>query len=297
MFALAFRSGSRRVAYVYPRRHYTTPQEVMANVRKRTLKLFNSVPQGSSVASVWPPVDDTSVVDSSIFNMNPKDFLHDGKEVDIDAVSRKYDLEGEFSPYVQRAKEMMAAAESHDPLHEVLHGMGMTQIQYRHDDNLSINWDFYKKNIPDKEIVSGLEKAYHECMKQADEFTKEGSPLMNEVNASYQRMEDLFVEEMTVMQAESRAIDEELKRVEAHQKDLVAFGSNLDDLYVEDELAKEEGLDQQLESDLLAGKWTVEDEDIPEPPVSADDDILLKALSREVSQEELEQRVKKATWD
>jgi len=299
MLAFAFRSfphSLRRVASVQPYRFYSTPQEALATARKQTLKTLNSVPQGTSIASVWPPAIENIEVDSSIFNIPPSEFLNDGKEVDIDAISRKYDPEGEFSVLSQRLKDSIATFEAYDPLHEVLHGMGMTQIQYRRDETPSINWDFYKKNCPSKEFVVELEKNFSAAMKQADAFTSEGSPLISELNETSKRVEKVFLEQLTAWQAENRALDQEIQRVEAHQNEIISFGSQLEDLFVEDELAKDPELDRQLEADMMEGKWCVEDEDIPNPPTQTGDDTLAKALSKESLPADLDKKVSTAVW-
>jgi len=142
-----------------------------------------------------------------------------------------------------------------------------------------------------------LETNYNAALNEAKAFVAPGSALSQELKASDKRLEQFFVEQMLKWQKDGKAIVEEIARVEQQQNDLIAFGSRLEDMTVQEELDKDPELAQKLEQQLIDGIWTVDDEDIPVPPDTPDDTTLEKALAQEPSEEgSLNKKVEKAVW-
>jgi hypothetical protein len=276
---------------------YTTDaDEVVSIAKKKSQAVINSVPEGVSVTTIWPPKLESFPVDTKFLKEDPAAFLNDGKEVDLDATSRLYDPDGSFTMLTQQIKDFVASMENEDPLQETLHGMGMTQVAYRRTPP-EINWDFYRKNIGNKQFVNALESNYNDAVKDAKAFIAAGSPLTEELKASSKRLESFFVEQMLKWQKDGSAILDEVARVEQQQNDLIAFGSRLEEMTVQEELEKDPELAQKLEQQLLEGTWTVEDEDIPVSADTPDDNTLERALARDPNEGEiLNKKVEKAVW-
>jgi hypothetical protein len=235
-------------------------------------------------------------VETKFLKEDPAAFLNDGKDVDLDSANRLYDPDGSFTMLTQQIKDFVASMENEDPLQETLHGLGLTQVAYRRTPP-EINWDFYKKNIDNKQFVNSLEANYKEAVKEANTFVAAGSPLTEELKSSSKRLENFFVEQMLKWQSDGKAILDEVARVEHQQNDLISFGSRLEEMTVQEELDKDPELAQKLEQQLLDGIWTVEDEDVPVSADTPDDNILERALARDPSEGDiLNKKVEKTVW-
>jgi len=154
LLALFRAPRSARLLRPLPCACYSTADadEAVNIAKKKSQALLNSVPEGVSLTSIWPPKLESFPVDTKFLNEDPAAFLNDGKDVDIEAANRLYDPDGTFTTLTQQIKDFVAQMENEDPLQETLHGMGMTQIAYRRNTTPEVNWDFYKKNIDDKKI-------------------------------------------------------------------------------------------------------------------------------------------------
>jgi len=268
-------------------------QQILAEAKQKTAAVINSVPPGGDYKAIWEKETLPNDVDVSFLYQDPAEMLKQ-KPLSINEIAA-LDHEGVFAPVLAKYEEEMKKIRAIDIGFEAFVAMGGKPLEYRRD-GVEIDWDYYRKEIGDTKLVDFLEQKCKETVESYDKSIAEGSPFMKEVEESKKRLEELFIEKIKQFQQIGQAVVQEVEHTKKKHAELVDTALRLEEVYIAAELATNPDLDHYFEEQLLEGNWSVDDDDIPEPPPDADDNYeeFKKLLTLEYNEKVEQEKFRKA---